>query len=373
MKRAVLIIVMMLSVIGWIVPSTAMAEEKIHVTFVSCCQKEGFFWPKVDALMQAAADDLQIDVEVLYAEMDHLKMVKMVKEVVHRANPPDYLIVDNFKMQGGTMIREADAAGVKVFLMANGLNEEQTALFGKPREKYKHWIGELTPDNQFAGYQLAKELINQALDAGVTASDGKLHLAAISGDFVTPASVQRVAGLEQAVAEYPNVELKQVVPGQWDEQRAQGIAIKLAKRYPELGALWVANDEMALAAMNGLLANGKTPGKDIFVGGINWKKEALEQVTKGKMSASIGGHFMLGAWSLVLLYDYHHGKDFADEGVQVRQRLFGVIDAQNVDQYLSVFGDENWQKIDFTRFSKELNPSLKKYDFSIEAILRQGF
>lgn len=363
----------MLCVVGWNASSTAMAEDKIRVTFVSCCQKEGFFWPKVNALMQAAAEDLQIDVEVLYAEMDHLKMVKMVKEVVNRPRPPDYLIVDNYKMQGGTMIREADAAGVKVFLMANGLNEKQTEEFGRPREKYPRWIGELTPDNKFAGYQLAKALINQALAAGVTTSDGKLHLAAISGDLVTPASVQRVAGLKQAVAEYQNVELEQVVPGQWDEQRAKRNAIRLIKRYPELGALWVANDEMALSAMDGMLTHGKTPGTDIFVGGVNGKKEALEQVTKGKMSASVGGHFMLGAWSLVLLYDFHHGKDFADEGVQVRQRLFGVIDAQNVDQYLSVFGDENWQKIDFSRFSKIRNPRLKKYDFSMEAILQQGF
>ena len=37
----------------------------------------------------------------------------------------------------------------------------------------------------------------------------------------------------------------------------------------------------------------------------------------GRLAALAGGHFMSGAWVLVMLYDYHHGHDFADESLQL--------------------------------------------------------
>ncbi len=372
-KRVVVMGMVMLCVFGGGSVVSVRAEDQIEVTFVSCCLPEGFFWPKVETFMAAAADDLNINLEVIYAEMNHVKMTRLATDVANRPHPPDYLIVDNYKLQGGDMIQAADAAGVKVFLMANGLNEELVAEFGTPREKFSHWIGELTPDNHFAGYHLTKTLIDQALAQGGKAGDGTLHLLAVAGDHVTPAGLQREAGLAQAVAEYPDVVLQQVFPGHWQQAEAYKRVSAALDRFPETGAIWAANDEMALGAIEAAVEAGKIPGQNIFFGGVNWKKEALQKVENGTMAGSVGGHFMMGAWTLVVLYDYHHGKDFVDEGVQLRQTIFDVLTAKNVQEYLSIFGDEDWQKIDFTRFSKILNPTLTDYEFSVEAILRQRF
>ena len=54
--------------------SSVLAEDKMSVTFVNCCKKDGFFWPKVHDFMIAAAEDLHIDVEILYSEMNHFKI-----------------------------------------------------------------------------------------------------------------------------------------------------------------------------------------------------------------------------------------------------------------------------------------------------------
>lgn len=351
-------------------PIPSVNAEKINVSFVSCCLHDDFFWPKVESFMKAAADDLDINLEVVYAEMNHIRMKEMAEKIATREKRPDYLIIDNYKLMAGEIIKSVNKSGVKIFLMANGLTEEQALEFGKPREKYANWIGELTPDNHYAGQQLAKALIDRSLAQGTKAKDSKLHMIALSGDYVTPAGLQRIDGLREEVSGYPDVDLKQIIPCFWQKKEARNRIEAILNRYPETSAIWAANDEMALGAMEGAVACGKKPGKDIFFGGVNWEKETLKKIADGSMVASVGGHFMMGGWALVLLHDYHKGRDFAEEGVKLKMKIFEIIDAQNVNVYLSQFEDENWHKIDFTRFSKILNPNVTKYDFSIKTLLQ---
>jgi len=47
------------------------------------------------------------------------------------------------------------------------------------------------------------------------------------------------------------------------------------------------------------------------------------------------------------------------------------IDKSNVEKFTKVFGKQQWNKIDFRKFSKVHNSNLKKYDFSLEAVLQQ--
>lgn len=351
--------------------SSAEAEETINVSFVSCCSSEGFFWPKVESFMEAAAEDLNIDLEVMYADMNHIRMKEIAIEVANRENPPDYLIIDNYKLMAGKIIKDLEGTGVKVFLMANGLTEEQLKEFGRPREKYLHYIGELTPDNHFIGFQTAKFLIQESFKKGNVNADGKLNLIALSGDNKTPAGLQRVDGMLKAVSLFPNVVLQQIVPCHWQQAEASNKIGAILGRYPKTNGVWSANDEMALGAMEGFVALGKKPWNDIFFVGVNWKKEALEKIADGAMLASGGGHFMLGGWTLVLLHDYHRGRDFAEEDVQLKMKIFDLIDNKNVHNYLFRFGDENWNKINFDSFSKVLNPSLQTYDFSLSKILKE--
>ncbi len=80
---------------------------------------------------------------------------------------------------------------------------------------------------------------------------------------------------------------------------------------------------------------------------------------------------MTGGWAMILLHDYHHSKDFKEEGTNLKMKIFDEINSSNVDA-IKKFGDKNWDKIDFTKFSKILNPKIKKYDFSLKSIFKQG-
>ena len=354
---------------------SALAEHNLRVAFINpgfsdLNNPTGGFWLSVSSSMKAAAEDLNIDLEIIYSDRNHIKMQRIANELISRTNPPDYLLVVNEKLAAESIIIEAEKKDVNVFLMLNRFEGEQHNRMGIPRGKYSNWIGSLIPDNRYAGYLSGKILIEQALASGVKADDGKLHLLGYAGDFVTQASIERVGGLQQAVAEYPYVILKQVIPCYWSKDKAKRKTSSMLKRYPQVGAIWAANDPIALGAIEGTREAGKIPGKDIFFSGLNWDAPGLEKIKNGEMVTSLGGHFLTGSWALVLLYDYHNGEDFIDEGGQLQYKIFGAIGRQNIEQFSSQFGERNWGEIDFSEFSKVLHPNISRYDFSFDALLK---
>ena len=328
----------------------------------------GGFWMEVTSFMQAAAEDLGVDLETIYSERNHILMRKRAEEVLSREDLPDYLIVVNEKLAAGGIVALADEKGVKVFNIMMGFYGTQAAHLGKPREKYKNWIGGLVPDNRWAGYNLATELIKKARDQGV--ADKDIRLLPIVGDFATQATLLRNEGLSYARADFYDSKFLPEIHCLWRKDRAYDLVRKFIKRDPKVNIIWAANDPMALGAIEGIKENGLTPGKDVLVGGVNWDRPALEAVRDGQLALSIGGHFMTGGWGLVMLYDYHHGYDFIEKGgPMVRKKIFCVIDSGNVNVFLRKFGARDWNKIDFKRFSKAYNDSLNEYDFSVCALL----
>ncbi len=120
---------------------------------------------------------------------------------------------------------------------------------------------------------------------------------------------------------------------------------------------------MALGTIEGLT------DKDILTGGVDWSVEGIDAVlTEPKMAATMGGHIYEGAWVAVLLYDYFNGVDFKSESLRFKSKMSGIT-KKNVATFQSRLSQKNWNKINFSRFSKVKNPDLKKYDFSLSALL----
>lgn len=94
----------------------------------------------------------------------------------------------------------------------------------------------------------------------------------------------------------------------------------------------------------------------------------MKAVADGKLVATIGGHFLEGAWAMVLLCDHYHGIDFASERIDWRSEMLPLTQ-ETVGNYLKYFGTGHWRKIDFRRFSKFYNRDLKTYNLSLRALL----
>lgn len=343
----------------------------LTVAFVNPGKKDEIYWLTASQAMQSAAASLGIRLEVFYAERDHLRQVDIVRALADRParERPDYVVIGNEKRMGGAQLKIAADAGIKVFFAYSTILPEDRPEFGAPREKYKGWIGSLLPRAEDAGYLTAKALIARGLREKRLAPDGKLHLVAIAGDRSTESSLLRNAGMERAVREEPAAVLDQVIYADWRQDIAEEKAQELFVRYPHAELVWAGNDLMAFGAMKALESKGGKPGKDKLFSGVNTSAQAMRDIIDGRMEALAGGHFMCGAWALVLIHDHANGKDFAGEGLELVQPMFSLFDPALARRFMERFQD-GVPKMDFRAYSKVHNPKLKRYDFSFAQLLK---
>lgn len=353
---------------AWLVPGFAAAA--ISVVFINPGNPDEPFWRSVTRFMQPAATQLDIDLEVLYAGRNHVKMVELMRQVSLRGKKPDYVILVNEKSSGGAMLKLAEQAKIPALIAFSTFEGRMAQEFGTPRRQYRYWLGSITPNAFEAGQDTAAELVRQAQALHVHGDDGKLHVAMIAGDRVTPTGVQRTEGATSVFNSMPGVVLEQTVYGDWERARAREQTGGLMVRYPKLNAIWCANDLMAYGAVDAAQAAGRKPGKDILVSAFNNSPEVLKERIDGRISALAGGHFTAGAWALVMLYDYAHGSDFADQGLQLRLPLFSLLDEESARRFLRQYGDEDFSRIDFRQFSRHLHPGQRRYNFSLLSVLR---
>lgn len=342
------------------------------VVFINPGRSDEAFWVAAGQAMQAAADSLQISFEQQFAERDPLRVQQLAREIVARPaqERPDFVIATNDKRTLVQVAQLLDAAGIKCFAAFSGLQVDERAALGPPRRQIPLLLGSLEPDADAAGYLTARALIAQGWANRLQGRDGRLHLLAIAGDKSTPVSVQRNQGMQRAVAEQaPKVVLDQLVYADWRRDKAAEQAGWLLARHPQARLLWAGSDQMAFGAMTAARKLGREPGRDMLFSAINTSPEAMQARITGQLSALAGGHFMAGAWSLVMLYDLHHGHDFADEGVELRRPMFTAFDQAMSERFLQRFGDAI-ADLDFRPFSKVLNPKLKRYDFRFGQVLR---
>ena len=329
------------------------------------------YWRTASEAMAGAAASLRMPLEIQYAERNPLQAIAIAREVAARPRQtrPRFVVFVNESGVAPEMLRTLEAAQIDSFMAYSGVRDATRVQLGAPREKFKHWLGSLEPQAESAGYLTAKALIDAARASKIaTAKDGKLQLLAIAGDKSTATSVARNAGMRRAVAEARDVVLMQEVFGEWSRERAAEQMRVLVQRYPEVRTIWAGNDEMAFGAMDAWRARGGRPGRDGFFSAVNTSAAALTAIRTGELSALAGGHFMAGAWSLVMLYDYAHGRDFKSEGLELERSMFVLFDAATVDRFEQRFSASK-KPLDFRRYSKALNPGVGAYSFEIDKLL----
>lgn len=358
---------LLLCLAGWSLGAAAQS-----VVFINPGKSNETYWVTVTQVMQQAARSLGMQLEVVYAERNRLLPMELVKEVAQRPerSRPQYLMITNDYSTAPELLRSVEGSGIKVFMAFSGVQGDLLAQTGRPRERYPFWLGSLEPRGEDAGYLTAKALIDKARSMPqLRGADGKLHFVAVAGDRSTTVSVARNAGMRRAVQNAKDVVFGQEVYGEWRRDRAQEQAKVLFKRYPDARLVWAGSDQMAFGAMEAWRQQGGTPGKDALFSGVNTSQEALDARQRGELTALAGGHFMAGAWAMVMLYDYARGIDFVSEGLELEYPMFMLLDESNIPAFESRFVQVQ-SRVDFKAFSKFHNPKIKKYDFDIARLLR---
>jgi len=344
----------------------------IRVGFINPGMVGEAFWLQVSATMQAAAAQLGIDLDIRYTRRDYDKALVLADELLSQRPPLDYLIATNDIGAGGPIVKRADAAGVPVLLLSNDLDQKDWAEFGEPRTKYRNWLGSIVPDHEGGGYGIAESILSEAARLKSTRP---LRLLALAGDSETPANNDRVRGLRRALDVMRDllgrgsVDLVAIANLDWTEKTAETWVRQFvsAKDHPRIDAVWAVNDPTAFGAITALREAGYKPGADVVVGGLNWSQGGVQRVLAGDMFLTHGGHFLGGAWAMVILRDYHDGRDFAEEDVRL-QFPMGAIDLPIARRFPDL-GKIDWRRVDFTRFSKTRNPAVTRYNFTPDAVM----
>lgn len=350
--------------------TSTIQAAPLRVTLFSPEPPENAFWGQTMSFAKAVAEDLEIQLDIVHPQLGGLVpssiFRSMGKNIVERDVKPDYLLTGYWSGTEDLLETVAKQHNIRIFSFNTDFSTTDKRLFGGPRSKYDNWIGQRIPDDTLGGYELADILVKHA---NADQANNSSKIIALSGGSESQVAKERLAGLRNRVDNDRKLSVSRVFTTTWTRESAQMATKEALDKYPDTDVIWAVSGEVALGSIEQLKASGKQPGKDILVGGFDWSSEELNAIKNGEMTASMGGHFMEAGWALVMIYDYHNGVDFKDDPGVKSVTLMQPITKSNVDEYLNRLGDRNWNKIDFGKFSKIKNPQLKKYNFSLEAIL----
>jgi ABC-type sugar transport system substrate-binding protein len=222
------------------------------------------------------------------------------------------------------------------------------------------------PDDTEAGRVLAETLTSQARRRRLGDGSGKIQVGVLAGEH-TRAGNARFRGWTETKKQHDDVVQAGFQYGSWEENAGRSAAALLLKASPAISVLWCANDAMALGALAAATDEGRRPGKDILIGGVDLMDRALAEVASGNLEVSIGGHLIDGVRALILLHDHHEARDLEPA---TRTTHLVAVKADEAGRYLDFIRGRGWRRVDFTRFSARKRPGASADELSLRAILR---
>ncbi|MEM9549987.1 MAG: sugar ABC transporter substrate-binding protein [Pseudomonadota bacterium] len=141
----------------------------------------------------------------------------------------------------------------------------------------------------------------QAARVVFDAMGGKGRVVGLGGIASNPPAIERRQGMMDALEDYPDIELLDYQPANWDTQKAAEVMASFLTRFGEIDGVICASDTMAFGALEALRAEGLVGRTK--VGGYDGTKQAVDLVLKGEMSTTVdtnpywaGGALLSLAW-----------------------------------------------------------------------------
>jgi ribose transport system substrate-binding protein len=170
-------------------------------------------------------------------------------------------------------------------------------------------------------------------EQAITLLDGKGKVAIISSLGATNLQ-NRLAGVKEALAKAPGIEIVEVYDIQEDVIRCAEIIATGSRRYPDLAA-WISVGGWPVFTRNALAGVDSSKTKVISFDTID---PALDLLREGKVQVLLGQkYFGWGSESVKLLHDIKNGKKPAS---QIIDSGVDVVTKDNVEQYA-----EQWKRM----------------------------
>ncbi|MFT7561615.1 MAG: ABC-type sugar transport system substrate-binding protein [Flavobacteriales bacterium] len=334
--------------------SQSLADSKPSITFINPDYPGASFWGSVTQLMQLVAEDLGIELEVLYSNGNRFHNISHIKSIVSRDHKPDYVIFMYSGVEGLKILKQTERAKIFSISFNSDIPLEYRDKVGLPGENFNYWLAHLVPDDENAGYTLGKFLLEY-----VPKDDTQISIGALSGGYSSFMANLRLQGLQRALDESTSRkdQLRQAIPASWDGQDTQAKVAGLISRYNDINVIWGGNAKIAIEAEKALSTQQINGYKSVRVVGFDWTSEMINAISNRQVIATMGGHFIDGAIALILAYDHFHGIPMALSKKKINTRL-SLLSMNNVDAMRKIIDPEHWEEKDFRQLSKFHNPNI---------------
>lgn len=273
---------------------------------------QDLFWITYLSFMERGAKELGITLVERDARNEPLGLLGHAQGLVDSG--VDGLIFTPCCGVGPEVVRMADRAGVPVIATLEPMPEIPPGSL----QHYPVWVG-----GDYAA--MAARTLELLVARAPRAPDGSVQVAVAEPGLGVPGRLERLQGLEQALAGLSRaVVVHRLPPAEKGRRTGSPFASELAQtleRHPQLGAIWCADAPCAQQAVPLLRSLGREPGQEVLVAAMDLDAENVYGLRSGEVAVDAGGHWLAGGHALVLLHDLLQGR----EPLPGQERPFGLL------------------------------------------------
>jgi ribose transport system substrate-binding protein len=252
--------------------STRPAKEQVlTVAFVPKALNSPF-WAAMESAAAREAEEQRVHLVSLAAdrETDVERQYQIIENLIQQGVDAILLAPAGSK-ELVTAIRKANDAGIPVLLLDTRIDEAAAESVGAEVLTY---IG----SDNFEGGAVAGRYLAATLG-------GSGEVAIIEGISGHETADQRRLGFLEAITEYPGIRVVASQTANWERALAYDVAQNLLQAHPELDAIFAANDEMALGALEA--ADAAQRLETVSVIGFDAIPDALDNIRTGRLLGSV--------------------------------------------------------------------------------------
>jgi len=243
----------------------------------------------------AFAKSVGAEYVTLVTEANSEKGVSDIKALLAKTGGNLVLNVDpNDSPDARPIVEACQKAGAYVVTQWNKPNDLH------PWDHNPNYVAHISFNGVPAGKAMAEALVK--------AMGGKGGVVALGGILSNVPAIERKKGLDEVLAANPDVKLLDFQVANWTATEAlEKTNAWLTQFGDQIGGIWAANDDMALAALEALRADGRA-GK-VPVTGIDGIQLAVEAILNGEMAGTVAWDpFWQGGMGLSIGYHAKTGK-----------------------------------------------------------------
>jgi ribose transport system substrate-binding protein len=295
-----------LLVSAFLLPTPALAQQKATIG-VSLAQDDNPFYIAMLRGIRARAQELGFEVATVSANEDKVKQINGVQDLVARGVK-------------GVLISPIDAVGVNAAYDAAA--QAKIPIVSVAR-------GSASPNQTIHVAMDEKQIGRDIAEWTAKKIGNKGKVAMLLGPSGAPTFRNLSDGYTEVMAKHPDVAIAFKTDGPLTRERGVKNAEDALVANPDLAAIYTANDDVALGAMQAVIAAGRQ-GKTI-VTGMNGVPPALRALKEGKIAMTVElNPVEWGRLGVDVLATYLKG-DKVDPRVFIKHV---IIDSSNIDAKL---------------------------------------